>query len=109
MEKQVGLQYKISPIVLLLASEQATPLGARAEHSYWGWVLLALVNWKCISTLMFLLMLTRICICISGGVGLEALTLKCRYTHTGLLEQLPWVPSEHSAAQSIPWGWVLCL
>lgn len=47
IKKQVGLQYQISPTALLLAREQATCPGARAEHSHWGWVLLALVNWKC--------------------------------------------------------------
>lgn len=36
IKKQVGLQYQISP----------TRPGARAEHSRWGWVLLALINWK---------------------------------------------------------------
>lgn len=106
----MGLQYKTSPPVLLLASEQATHLGARAEHSHWGWLLLALVSWKH-THLAVPTVLTHICVCVSRGVGPGALTLMCRDTHTaeGLLEQLPWVPREHPAAQSAPWGWVHCL
>lgn len=86
---------------VLLASEQAARPGARAEHSHQGWVLLTLVNWKRIH----LAVPTGTPTCLHlylqrSGVGSADPDVQIHiHTAEGLPEQLPWVPSEHSAAQ----------
>lgn len=69
-----------NPAAILLASKQVACPGARAEHGHLSWVLLALVNWKCSHpsspSSLFLMVLIRVCMCISRGVGFEMLTLR---------------------------------